>query len=291
VDDAATSLGGVTRIGMIAGDGRLPHTIAKAIRARGIEIICAGIASEVDASLAAEVDVFRPLGLMKLGRYFRFFRRHDVRYLVWAGGIRKERILSLSSVLRLVPDFRGLRFIYSTLRHGNLQSQKLLGSIADTFEHEGFTIADSTHFSPDLLVAEGVLTKRHPSQRQLADIAFGWMVAKRMADLDVGQSVAVFERSTIAVEGVEGTDRNITRAGELCRGPFTVVKLAMQGHDMRFDVPTVGAQTIETMHSAGAAVLALEAGKTIMLDRAQVIEQANRYGLVIAAFQQPPAVG
>ena len=131
----------------------------------------------------------------------------------------------------------------------------------------------------------GVLTRRSPSSHEERDIAFGWELAKEMGRLDVGQSVAVKERAVLAVEAIEGTDRAILRAGELCRaGGFVVVKVAKPQQDMRFDVPTVGCTTIENLHRAGGRVLAIEAGKTIVLDQAQTLALADRYGITIVAL-------
>ena len=130
----------------------------------------------------------------------------------------------------------------------------------------------------------GILTKRGPSAAEEQDIEFGWDMAKEMGRLDVGQSVAVKERSVLAVEAIEGTDRAILRAGELCRrGGFIVVKVAKPQQDMRFDVPTVGCTTIESMRQAGARVLAIEASKTILIDEAQTIALAEKYGISIVA--------
>jgi DUF1009 family protein len=186
-----------------------------------------------------------------------------------------------------MPDWRMARAYLFRAR--NRQSQTLLSVLADEFESEGIRIMNSAEYCPEILAEEGVLTRRHPSAKQLEDVRFGWNIAKRMADLDVGQSVVVCEKSTLAVEGIEGTDRNIRRAGEFYkRGGFTVVKLAKEGHDMRFDVPAVGPATIEALHEAGGAVLAIEAGKTLLLDREEMIRNADRHGLVVVAYREPP---
>ncbi|MBI2371249.1 MAG: UDP-2,3-diacylglucosamine diphosphatase LpxI, partial [Deltaproteobacteria bacterium] len=151
----------------------------------------------------------------------------------------KERLFRPWRLLAFLPDWRMLKLWFFRVR--NRQDHTLLAAVADEFERSGIPVAHSTKYCPELLAEEGVLTRRGPTKAQLADIRFGWRVAKRMADLDVGQSVAVSERATLSVEGIEGTDRNIRRAGELCRrGGFTVVKLAKEGHDMRFDVPAIG---------------------------------------------------
>jgi DUF1009 family protein len=148
--------------------------------------------------------------------------------------------------------------------------------------------ASALDFCPELLVQEGVLTRRSPTAAELKDIEFGWTLAKEMGRLDVGQSVAVEERAALAVEAIEGTDRCIERAGHLCRsGGWTLVKVAKPQQDMRFDVPTIGQSTIENLHKAGARVLAIEASRTIVIDQPEVVALANRYGLSIVALPDP----
>ena len=164
-----------------------------------------------------------------------------------------------------------------------LQGLLLLGVIAE-FAADNLHFESALDLCPELLVRPGVLTRRPPNAREEADIAFGWELAKEMGRLDVGQSVAVKERAVLAVEAIEGTDRAILRAGELCRsGGFVVVKVAKPQQDMRFDVPTVGRDTIETMSRAGARVLAIEAGRTVLLDEAETLALADRYGIAILA--------
>ena len=164
-------------------------------------------------------------------------------------------------------------------------------ALADEFESEGFHLAHSAKYSPELLVEEGVLSHKQPTKAQLKDIRFGWKIAKRMADLDVGQSVVVCEQSTLAVEAIEGTDNSILRAGQFYRrGGFTVVKVAKEDHDMRFDVPAVGPRTVESMRRAGGAVIALEAGKTLIIDRDETLRLARRFGIVVIALRYPPGM-
>ncbi|HLU49768.1 MAG TPA: UDP-2,3-diacylglucosamine diphosphatase LpxI [Planctomycetota bacterium] len=277
-------------LGLVAGGGRFPFEVAQAARRRGMRVVCIGIHGEVSPELAQEVDAFRTLGLGRLGAALRYLRRHGVREVSWAGWIRKERFFRPWALLIHRPDWRAIRLWFFRLRRLDRQSQTILAAAAAEFEREGFHLAHSTHHCPDLLVEEGVLTKRLPTRRELEDIVFGWRVAQRMADLDVGQSVIVCDKATIAVEGIEGTDRNILRAGEFCGRGFTVVKLAREHHDMRFDVPTVGPRTIETMVAARGKVLAIEAGRTIVLERERTVELANRAGIVVIALRDAPVL-
>lgn len=275
------------RIGLLAGGGSFPFAVARAARENGIEVVCAGIKHEVSRDLEGEVSVFKEFGLGRMGRVLRFFRRHGVNEVSWAGWVRKERLFTPARIFSLLPDWRMLKIWYFRLR--DRQSQTILASLAEEFEREGIEVAHSTRYCPELLVKEGLIGRIKPKGKHIDDICFGWGIAQRMADLDVGQSVAVLQKATIAVEGLEGTDRNILRAGELCRkGGFTVVKLPKKEHDMRFDIPTIGPDTIENLKEAGGAVLAIKAGGTLILEQERVAELADRYGIAVVAYKEPP---
>jgi len=187
-------------------------------------------------------------------------------------------------MVQLWPDLRTIQMWYFRNRVDNRDDSLLLGVIAE-FERDGMTFASALDFCPELLVKEGILTRRAPTPREQKDIEFGWTLAKEMGRLDVGQSVAVKEKATLAVEAIEGTDRCIERAGQLCRaGGWTLVKVAKPQQDMRFDVPTVGCTTIESLRKAGGKVLAIEAGKTILIDQEETIARADRYGITLVAL-------
>jgi DUF1009 family protein len=285
---SAGSSGGPRRVGLIAGGGRFPLVVAESARRRDLEVYCIGLRHQMTSPELRELcSVFRYLGLGRLGAAIRFFKRHGVEEVTWAGWIRKEQLFRPWRLLSILPDWRVFRLWYFRLR--NHQDATLLAALADEFESEGIHVTHSTKLCPELLAEEGQLSRKGPSKSQLEDIRFGWAVAKRLADLDVGQSVAVRERSTLAVEGIEGTDNNIRRAGEFCRGGgFTVVKLSKESHDMRFDVPTVGPDTVDSLVAAGGAVLAIEAGRTMILDRELMLEKANRHGIVVVALRAAP---
>jgi hypothetical protein len=275
------------RVGLIAGGGRFPLLVARRMREQGLRIVCAGIRHHASPEIAGMCETFRYFGVGRLTRIIRFFQRQGVAEVSWAGWLQKGDLYRPWRWLAALPDWRLLRLYY--FRVADRQNQTLLGALAAEFETEGIRVADSTRYCPDLLVEEGVLTRRQPTRAQLLDIAFGWEMAKRMADLDVGQSVAVREKGTLAVEAVEGTDRNIRRAGDLCKGGgFVVVKVAKDRHDMRFDVPTVGPETIESLRAAGGVVLAVEAGKTLIVDREETLARADRHGIVVAAYARAP---
>jgi UDP-2,3-diacylglucosamine hydrolase len=262
------------------------HVAAKA-RARGLRVICVGIRDEADPALAGKVDAFYWAGVTRLGRIIRCFKREGVERLVMAGKIHKTRMHQPWRWLRLVPDWRTLRFWYNRQRTSNSDDSLLLG-IVEEFAADGLRVESALDFCPELLVFAGVLTRRAPTAAEEKDIQFGWHLAREMGRLDIGQSVVVKERAILAVEAIEGTDRAILRAGELCpAGGFVVVKVAKPHQDMRFDVPTVGCNTIEALHQAGGRVLAIEAGKTILVDAEAAVAMANRYGLTMVALGSP----
>ena len=248
-------------------------------------VVCVGVRHEASPQLAALVQRFYWAGVAQLGRMIRCFKREGVRRLVMAGKIRKADFMHRPwRVFSLLPDWRMIRFWYTRSRRDNRDDSVLLGVVAE-FAADGMQFESALALCPELLVRPGVLTRRPPTAREQSDTAFGWTLAKEMGRLDVGQSVAVKERAVLAVEAIEGTDRAIARAGELCRaGDFVVVKVAKPQQDMRFDVPTVGCTTIETMKRAGARVLAIEAGKTILLDETETVALADRYGITILAL-------
>jgi UDP-2,3-diacylglucosamine hydrolase len=187
-------------------------------------------------------------------------------------------------VLKLLPDWRTLHMWFRYARE-NKSDDTLLLAVIREFERDGLQFASALEFCPELLVKHGFLTRRQPSAAQWKDIHFGWEIAKRMGGLDVGQTIVVNDAAVIAVEAIEGTDECIRRAGLLCRrGGMTVVKVAKPHQDLRFDVPTVGMQTIQTMYEAGGRCLAIEAGMTILLDEPAVVELANRLGIAIVAL-------
>ena len=272
-------------IGLLAGSGRFPIVFAEKARSLGIGVVCVGLRHEADPQLAEMVQRFHWAGIAKLGRIIGCFKRAGVRRVVMAGKVKKAAFMHKPwRLFSLLPDWRMIRFWYRRSRRDNRDDSVLQELIAE-FATEGLRCESALDLCPELLVRPGVLTRRQPSAREERDIAFGWELAKEMGRLDVGQSVAVKERAVLAVEAIEGTDLAIARAGELCpAGGFVVVKVAKPQQDMRFDVPTVGCTTIETLHRAGGCVLAIEAGKTILLDETDTIARANHHGISIVAL-------
>jgi DUF1009 family protein len=276
---------GAAPIGLLAGSGRFPILFAEAARRSGIPVACVGIRYEASDELRVLCDQFELVGVSKLGGMIRAFKRMGVKRIVMAGKVTKAVMHTPLRVVRLMPDLRMIRFWYSALR--DKKDDSILLGVIREFERDGMTFASALEYCPELLVKNGILTRRGPSEAELRDIQFGWTMAKEMGRLDVGQSVAVKECATLAVEAIEGTDRCIERAGQFCpAGGWTLVKVAKPNQDMRFDVPTIGVTTIDNLHRAKARVLAIEAGMTIMVDQDQVVDRANRYGISIVAVDK-----
>jgi DUF1009 family protein len=270
-------------IGLLAGWGRFPIVFAEKARSLNIPVVCVGVRHEAHAELVPLVQRFYWTGLAKIGRTIRCFRKEGVRQVVMAGKIHKTNLFVPWRIIRLMPDWRTIRFWWRRSRRDN-RDDTLLLSLIEEFAADGIKFASALDICPELLVRKGVLTRRGPSQREEEDIAFAWQLAKEMGRLDVGQSVAVKEKAVLAVEAIEGTDQAIARAGALCRaGDFVVVKVAKPQQDRRFDVPTVGVSTIETMVRARGRVLAIEAGQTIMIDERDTLALADRHGITIVA--------
>ncbi len=276
-----------TPVGLLAGWGRYPLVVAQALRRQGHRVVGIGVKDYADPKLREYCDEYAEYGIGKLGAGCRFFQRHQVARATMAGKIHKVDLFEPFFILRHLPDIQGLRTFFPHFL-GHTKDRKddtLLGALVDFFARQGIEFAPATDFVPELLVKTGLLTRRSPTRLERSDIAFGWHIAKEMGRLDVGQTVAVKGRAVLAIEAVEGTDQCIRRAGQLCRaGHFTIVKVAKPQQDMRFDVPAVGVGTLESIVAAGGRVLAIEAGQTILVDREQVIDLADRHGITIVAL-------
>jgi UDP-2,3-diacylglucosamine hydrolase len=272
-------------IGLIAGQGALPVIVARGMRAAGRRVCCIGLADQYVPELPALCDDFAEAGVVQLGKWLRLARRFGVREAVMVGRVSKARMHDPLRIFRQLPDWRAFNLWYRKLRHDR-RSATLLTALAEDLAKEGLVLIDSTTFIPDHMASEGVMTRRAPTAEQESDIAFGWPLLKQVGSLDIGQSIAVREKDVIAVEAVEGTDRMIERAGELCRRKgWTLLKTARPGHDMRADVPTIGVSTIEKMHAAGGGCIAIGVGRVILVDRPAVLAAADRLGIAVVGVR------
>jgi len=272
-------------IGLIAGQGALPVIVARGMRAAGRRVCCIGLADQYVPELPALCDDFAEAGVVQLGKWLRLARRFGVREAVMVGRVSKARMHDPLRIFRQLPDWRAFNLWYRKLRHDR-RSATLLTALAEDLAKEGLVLIDSTTFIPDHMASEGAMTRRAPTAEQESDISFGWPLLKQVGSLDIGQSIAVREKDVIAVEAVEGTDRMIERAGELCRKKgWTLLKTARPGHDMRADVPTIGVSTIEKMHAAGGGCVAVGVGRVILVDRPAVLAAADRLGIAVVGVR------
>ena len=267
----------MSRIGLIAGNGRFPFLVLQGARSLGHEITVVAIKEEASGDLeGAARDVhaaFHWVSLGQLGTCIKILKKSDVSRAVMAGQVKHVKIFS-----GILPD-RALLSVLTRLKARNTDA--LISAVADVMRGEGIELMDSTTFLQPLLARPGTLTGRMPTEEELADFVFGYRIADAIAALDIGQTIAVKHKAVVAVEAMEGTDEVIGRAGHLAGPGVRVVKVAKPNQDMRFDVPVVGIATIQAMRIAGASALSLDAERTLVLDGDDVFASANDAGIAI----------
>lgn len=265
-------------IGLIAGGGQFPLLFAQAAKARGRRVVAIAHVNETSSELEALADRVYWVKLGQLGKIIASLRRESVCETVFAGTITKTRIFH-----DILPDFKGLTLWSKIDRR---QDDAILRAVASTLEEEGIRVLASTCYLDHLFFPQGLLTKKKPSSDQMDDIRFGWKVAREVGRLDIGQCVVVRDRSVLAVEAIEGTDAAIRRGGELAGSGAVVVKLKKPDQDFRFDLPATGVKTVETLAAVKGAVLAVEAGQSLIFDRETMVEVANRAGIVVVGVSE-----
>lgn len=276
------------KMGLVAGWGNFPIRVAESLVAQGFEVSCIGIKGHADPMLADICHRYQEFGMGRMGAQVRFLRNAGVTEATMAGKIFKTIIFERFHLLKHFPDLTFWKHFFPVYvtRTRDRKDDTLLNTVTDLYASEGIMFAPATDYAPELLIGEGVLTKRKPSDRLMKDVHFGWTMAREMGRLDIGQSVVVKNQAALAVEAIEGTDACISRAGQLCKsGGFTVVKVAKPNQDMRFDVPTIGVGTVESIRAAGGKVLAIEANKTIVVDQEETVALADKHGIVIVAIK------
>ncbi len=275
------------RLGIIAGSGAFPFMVARGAKRAGQHVTIIALRGFADPALADVADVFHWSGLAKTGRWIRLLKRQRAGAVILAGAVKKSSMYGRFRLLRLLPDLTAIRIWFFRLK--DKRNDAVLGAVADEFGRHGIIMQDCIHYSAEDMAPEGVLTRGQPTEHQRRDADFGWKLAKEMGRLDIGQAIAVKETEVIAVEAIEGTDRMIERAGQLCaHGGWTLVKVAKPDQDMRFDVPTVGPDTIARLTTHGAKQLVIEADKTLIVDRAAFIKAADKAGIVVDSRTNQP---
>lgn len=278
-------------VGLVAGWGQFPVQVAQALVRDGRHVCCVAITGHASTDLESICDHVMWSGVGKLGGHLKYFRRNGVEEVTMAGKLFKADLLFSGSVwLRHLPDWSCIRTLGPSLlgRNRDARDDSLLLAVTDAYHKAGLDVCPATDFAPELLVKEGTLTGRSVDAKLQNDIEAGWKVAKQMGAMDIGQSITIKDGTVIAVEAIEGTDACIERTGELCRkGGWTLVKVSKPEQDMRFDVPTIGPQTIERVRDAGGKAIVIEAGKTIIVGEEEMIALARQAGITIVALHAP----
>ena len=278
-------------VGIIAGSGRLPFLVANGVRQQARPLVVVGLAGHASPRLKYLADQFAWASVTRPSKWISTLRRGGVHEAVMIGGVRKKAIYSPRRLLRYIPDLRAVRIWYFRLRKDKRDNAVLL-AVADELRSEGIEMVSSVKYCTEHLADEGLMTKTPIPRAAERDVEFGWRIARASAELDIGQSIAVKERDIVAVEAMEGTDAMIRRAGRVCRvGGWTMVKVARPKQDMRFDVPTVGPNTISNLRDAKCICLVVETGRTLIVDKSTTLALADRVGIAVVGKRAEGAAG
>lgn len=263
-------------LGLLSGVGHLPVDVALSAKSMGYRVIAVGVVPGIDPELEKVVDAYYDIHIGKIGKIISTLKKNDVKFVTMIGKVTKELLYKAGAV---VPDFRAIKILSSVPDH---KDDTIMNAIVKELEGEGISVMDQTVLIQPLLPAAGVLTKRQPTEAELADMEFGFIMAKEIGRLDIGQTVVVKDRALMAVEAIEGTDACILRGGTLGKGVI-VAKTAKPEQDNRFDMPGVGTKTLESMVAAGATALVIEAGRTLLVDREKTLAIADAHDITIVA--------
>lgn len=263
------------KFGLIAGNGKFPFMVVEGARQSGVPLVVAAIREETDPQMDQLAERVKWVGIGQLGRMIRFFKEEGVEKAIMAGQVKHVQIFS-----RAVPDARMLKVLLKLPRRN---TDALIGAIAAELKSEGIELVDSTCFLQDSLPKSGTITRREPSRQEREDIEYGLEIAREIARLDLGQTILVRGQACVAIEAMEGTDETIRRAGQLVNGRLTVVKVAKPDQDMRFDVPIIGLNTIETLRACNVTAMSIAADKTLIFDRDETISAADQNRIAIIA--------
>ncbi len=269
------------KIGLIAGSGRFPVLFAQEARRTGVSVVATGIKGITEASLEREVDSLHLFKLGQLDKPIRLFQQEGVTQAVMAGKVNHNNLF-----FNILPDMRTIKLL---ARLKDRRADSILRGIADEFEREGIRLVPSTTFLTHLVPQTGHLTRRRPDKGEETDVALGWKVAKSISALDVGMTVVVAKGVVLSVEAMEGTDACILRAGELVpksQSGLVVVKVARPNQDLRFDLPVLGLDSLKAFASARVGVLAIESGRSLILDKDEFLKQADLMDLAIVGIDK-----
>lgn len=266
------------KIGLIAGMGVLPLVIADEAKAQGYIVIAAALETLAEKSLTSHVDEIKWVNVGKLGKLIDSLKKYGVKEAVMAGKVSKTLLYKS----KITPDLRAVKLLFSLK---DKKDDSILLALTKELASEGITLVDITRFTSNLMMPEGVITRDVPTADEWKDIEFGLKIAKEMGRLDIGQTVVVKGQAVMAVEAIEGTDEAIKRGAILAGKGAVVVKVSKPAQDMRFDVPVVGLETLKTMIGTNARVLAVEAHKSIILDKDRLVNEAKKAAISIIGIQ------
>ncbi|MGD9160173.1 MAG: UDP-2,3-diacylglucosamine diphosphatase LpxI [Desulfobacteraceae bacterium] len=259
--------GETDNIGIIAGGGQFPMMVADAARKKGMRVTAVAFEGEADRELSDKVDDIEWIKLGQLGKLIKAFKKRNVIKALMAGSINKSKMFG-----NIKPDIKGLAFLS---KFAIFHDDNILRALANELYEEGIEIVSSTIYLQDLLATEGCLTKRRPDKDEKKDIEIGWKAAKELGRLDIGQCVVIRDKTILALEAIDGTNATILRGGKIAGEKAVVVKVSKPDQDLRFDVPSIGLETIRSMIEVKAGLLAVEAGKTLIFDREKMVDLAN----------------
>lgn len=263
-------------LGVLAGIGHLPVDLVLGAKAAGYKTIVVGVVPGLDEELSKVADVFYTTNIGKLGKILDILKKHNIKNVTMIGKVTKEVLYSEGAI---IPDWQAIKLLSSLPdRHDDTIMTALVNKIMS----QGIGVIDQTYFLKELMPEAGVLSKRQPTAEEMQDMEYGFAMAKKIGGLDIGQTVVVKNKAVMAIEAIEGTDKCILRGGTLGKGVI-VAKTAKPAQDNRFDVPSVGVTTIESMIAAGAVGIVIEAGSTLLVGRAEVLDLANRHNITIVA--------
>ncbi|MBI5143403.1 MAG: UDP-2,3-diacylglucosamine diphosphatase LpxI [Nitrospirae bacterium] len=265
-------------IGLIAGTGSLPFAVAEGVKALGGRLAVFGLEGLADETIEDEVDEYHSIEIGKLGKLIKTIKKSGVKKIVMAGKVPK----SLLYTMNVVPDLHAVKLLYSLK---NRSDDTIMAAILGEIEKEGVTVVKTTDFTRPLMAPAKCLTRRVPTEDEMADISFGANIAREIGRLDIGQTVVVKKKAVMAIEAIEGTDEAVKRGGLLAGGGAVVVKTAKPAQDERFDVPVVGVETLKSMQACNASVLAVEAGRVIIVDRKKLIHMADSMKISVVGFE------
>src|SRR5574344_2245060 len=260
-------------LGLIAGIGHLPVDVARSAKAQGYKVVAVAVVPDTDPELPAAVDKYYQMQVGKVGKILDTLKSNGVTSVTMIGKVTKETLYKAGAIL---PDVRTIKLLASV---PDRKDDTIMNAVVKELEDEGLKVMDQTVLIQPLLPAPGVLTKRQPTENELADMEFGFTMAKEIGRLDIGQTVVVKNRALMAVEAIEGTDACILRGGQLGKGGVIVAKTAKPSQDKRFDIPGFGTKTLESMIYAGATGIVIEAGNTLIAEREKVIKLADEHDI------------